>query len=139
MRTVVDTGVFISAALKAQTAPNAAVYLAAVRGVLLKSRSTEDELMEVVDRPYLARLIAPTARARLVELMTMAELVSITESIALCRDPKDDKFLELAVSGRADMIVSGDADLLVLNPFRGIPILPPATFVREMERSSGSR
>jgi predicted nucleic acid-binding protein len=41
----------------------------------------------------------------------------------------DDKFLELAVSGHADFIVSGDADLLVLNPFRDIAIIPPATFV----------
>jgi putative PIN family toxin of toxin-antitoxin system len=138
MRTVVDTGVLVSAAIKAQTPPSAAVHLAVVRGVLLKSRSTEAELMDVIDRPYLARLIAPTARARLVELMTKAELVSITESIATCRDPKDDKFLELAVSGGADVIVSGDADLLVLNPFRGIPIVPPATFVRDAERSPES-
>jgi uncharacterized protein len=70
--------------------------------------------------------------------MTKAELVSITESIALCRDPKDDKFLELAMSGGADVIVSGDADLLVLNPFRGIPIVPPATFVRDTEQSPES-
>ncbi len=47
-----------------------------------------------------------------------------------CRDPKDDKFLELAANGRADVIISGDADLLVLNPFRDIPILAPAAFGR---------
>ena len=64
MRVVVDTGVFISAAIKAQTIPNIAVYQAARRGVLLKSH-----LSEVIDRPYLARLIAPAARARLVELL----------------------------------------------------------------------
>jgi predicted nucleic acid-binding protein len=45
-------------------------------------------------------------------------------------DPKDDKFLELAVNGHADMIVSGDSDLLALNPFRDIPIVPPAIFIR---------
>lgn len=42
----------------------------------------------------------------------------------------DDKFLELAVNGHADLIVSGDADLLALGPFRGIPIITPATFLR---------
>nr|WP_294518875.1 putative toxin-antitoxin system toxin component, PIN family [uncultured Rhodopila sp.] len=47
-----------------------------------------------------------------------------------CRDPTDDKFLELAVNGRTDLILTGDADLLVLNPFRGIPILAPAIFVQ---------
>ena len=56
--------------------------------------------------------------------MAIAELVPITERIAACRDPTDDKFLELAVSGRADLIVTGDADLLTLNPFRSIPIIP---------------
>ena len=45
--------------------------------------------------------------------------MTITERVAACRDPKDDKFLELAVNGRADLIVSGDADLLVLDTFRG--------------------
>jgi predicted nucleic acid-binding protein len=46
-----------------------------------------------------------------------------------CRDPTDDKFLELAVSGNADLILSGDKDLLTLHPFRGIPIVTPAAFV----------
>jgi putative PIN family toxin of toxin-antitoxin system len=128
MRVVIDTGVLISAALKAQTVPSMAVYQAAQRGVLLKSSLTEAELMDVVDRPYLARLIAAEARARLMGLMATAELVTITERFAACRDPKDDKFLELAVSGQADIIVTGDADLLVLNPFRDIPIVTPATF-----------
>jgi len=50
--------------------------------------------------------------------------------IAGCRDPRDDKFLELAVSGDADLIVSGDADLLTLSPFRGIPIVRPAVFAQ---------
>ncbi len=122
MRVVIDTGVFTSAAIKAQTVPGIAVYRAAQRGLLLKSRSTEAELVEVIDRPRLARLIAPAARARLVELMSLAELVTITERIAECCDPKDDKFLELAVNGKTDVIVSGDADLLVLNPFRGVSV-----------------
>jgi len=63
-------------------------------------------------------------------LMAIAELVPIIERIAACRDPTDDKFLELAVNGRADLIVTGDADLLTLNPFRSIPIIPPAVFVQ---------
>jgi uncharacterized protein len=61
--------------------------------------------------------------------MAAAELVTIAEPIAACRDPTDDKSLELAVSGQADPIVTGDADLLALNPFRQIPIVTPAIFV----------
>jgi predicted nucleic acid-binding protein len=67
--------------------------------------------------------------------MATAELVTITERIVACRDATDDKFLELAVNGNADMIVSGDADPLVLNPFRGIPIIAPAVFVQGAARA----
>jgi predicted nucleic acid-binding protein len=70
------------------------------------------------------------------DVLDSAELVSISERIAACRDPKDDKFLEVAVSGRADLIVSGDADLLAINPFRGIPIVTPAAFLEGRRRQS---
>ncbi len=63
-------------------------------------------------------------------MLAAAELVTITQRIAACRDPTDDKFLELAVNGHADLIVSGDGDLLALNPFRQIPIVTPAIFVQ---------
>jgi predicted nucleic acid-binding protein len=66
--------------------------------------------------------------------MAAAELVTITERIVACRDPTDDKFLELAVNGHADLIVSGDGDLRALNPFRDIPIATPAAFVQGWPR-----
>lgn len=130
MRVVVDTNVFISAALKEKTPPEAAVHLAAESHLLLKSTITERELFVTLDRPRLAPLILPRFRDWLRELMAAAELVEIAERITACRDPKDDKFLELAVAGRADLIVTGDADLLVLNPFRDISIVTPAAFVQ---------
>jgi predicted nucleic acid-binding protein len=55
--------------------------------------------------------------------------VEITLRVSECRDPKDDKFLELAINGEATVIISGDKDLLVLNPFRTIPILSPREFL----------
>ena len=128
MRVVVDTNVFVSAALKDKSAPALAVHLVARRGMMLKSAATERQLFEVLDRPHLAPLIASAARDWLARLLAAAEMVAITERIVACRDPTDDKFLELAVNGRADFIVSGDADLLVLNPFRGIPIITPERY-----------
>ena len=128
MRIVVDTNVFISAALKEKSLPDIAVHIAADSGVLLKSTITKRELFVTLDRPRLAPLIPPRFRDWLSELLAAAELVTITERITACRDPKDDKFLELAVNGHADAIVSGDADLLVLDTFRGIPIITPAAF-----------
>ena len=129
MRVVVDTNVFVSAALSAKTSPALAVYLAERRCILLKSTATEQEILQVVERPQLAHLIAPPFLVWLSRLLTAAELVTITERVTECRAPKDNKFLELAVNGRADLIVSGDHDLLTLNPFREIPIVKPAAFV----------
>ena len=134
MSIVVDTNVFISAALKEKSLPGTAVHLVAESGLLLKSTITERELFVTLARPRLAPLIPPRFRNWLSELLAVAELVTITERITACRDPKDDKFLELAVSGHANLIVSGDADLLALNPFRGVPIVSPAAFVQRVAR-----
>ncbi len=130
MRVVVDTDVFISAALKERSPPSDAVHLAAERDLLLKSSTTEQELFITLARPRLTSLIPQHFLVWLEEVLAAAELVPITERIVACRDPKDDKFLELAVNGHADLIVSGDADLLTLNPFGGISIIAPAAFVR---------
>ena len=57
--------------------------------------------------------------------LVSGEAVEPIRHFALCRDPKDDIFLDIAVSGNADAIVSGDQDLLTIHPFENIPILPP--------------
>jgi uncharacterized protein len=137
MRVVVDTNVFISAALKGRSPPSDAVHLVSERDLLLKSATTEHELFITLARPRLAPLIPQRFRVWLEEMLAAAELVPITELIAACRDPKDDKFLELAVNGRADLIVSGDADLLTMNPFRDIPIVTPAMFMERTRRQPG--
>lgn len=134
MRIVVDTNIFVRAVLKANSLPFVVLrYIERYDG-LLKSAATEDEILRVLERPHIAAVTAPSFRAGLTTLLAGAELVDITEQLAACRDPKDDKFLELAVKGRADLVVSGDRDLLALNPFRGIPITAPATFVRAVVR-----
>jgi putative PIN family toxin of toxin-antitoxin system len=97
---------------------------------LLKSAATEQQLLEVLARPYIAAATIPALREGVAMMLAAAELVSINDRIAACRDPTDDKFLELAVNGRADLVVSGDGDLLALNPFRDIPIVTPAAFVQ---------
>ena len=68
------------------------------------------------------------ARALLVLLRRQAELVQPTATLRLSRDPGDDKFLECAVAGRADYIVSADADLLTLRAVQGLPILDAPDF-----------
>ncbi len=97
-------------------------------GGLLKTAATEQEVFEVIQRPRIAKKIPPSFRESLQRIFAAAESVTITEKISTCRDPKDDKFLELAVNGNADVIVSGDVDLLILNTFREIPIINSAAF-----------
>jgi len=89
--------------------------------------------LHVLARPHIAAVTIPLFRKDLAKLAS-AELVTITERIAACRDPHDDKFPELAVNDHADLIVSGDGDLLALNPFRQIPIVTPAAFVQGIAR-----
>ena len=103
---------------------------------LLKTAATEREVVAVLQKPRIAQNIPLSFLDNVRRLLAAADLVAITERVAGCRDPKDDKFLELAVNGRADVIVSGDADLLVLDTFRGIPIVTPAAFVHAGHRRS---
>jgi putative PIN family toxin of toxin-antitoxin system len=134
MRLVVDTNVFVSAALKENSLPFLVVRWIDQHDCLLKSVGTEQQLLEVLRRPYLVAATIPSLREGVARMLAAAELVTITERIAVCRDPTDDKFLELAVNVHADLIVSGDADLLALNPFRDIPIVTPAMFVQGVAR-----
>lgn len=128
MRLVVDTNIFVSAALKESSWPGMVIRSLEASGGLLKTAATEAEVIEVLQRPYFAQKLPPAYLDRVRRIFAAAELVAIVERIAACRDPTDDKFLELAVNGHADMIVAGDLDLLVLNPFRGIPIITPLAF-----------
>jgi putative PIN family toxin of toxin-antitoxin system len=130
MRVVVDTNVIVSAALKASSLPRIALSWIDRHSGLLKSIVTEQEILRVLQRPHLAAVTASFFRDDLARMPAKAELVTIAERVVAGRDPNDDKFLELAMNGQADLIVTGDADLLVLNPFHGIPIVSPATFVR---------
>lgn len=128
MRLVVDTNVFVSAALQQVSWPGMVVRWLDTYGGLLKTSATEQELMLVLQRPRLAPKIDPDFVVDLRRMFAAAELVTITERVTLCRDPDDDKFLELAVNGHADLIVTGDTDLLALDSFRDIPIISPAAF-----------
>ncbi len=128
MRLVVDTNVFVSATLTQASWPGMVVRWLDKYGGLLKTSVTEQELMEVLKRPRIAPKVAPIFLDNLRRVLAAAELVTIAEVVTGCRDPDDDKFLELAVNGHADAIISGDIDLRVLDTFRGIPIITPAAF-----------
>ncbi len=130
-RYVYDTNVIVSAALIPGSIPRQAFDKGLAEGIVLMSVPTVLELAEVLGREKLDKYLLPDDRLRfLATLLRTVNLVEVTEVISDCRDPRDNKFLELAVCGQADLIVAGDEDLLVLNPFRDIPIVTPREFLR---------
>ena len=132
-RYVFDTNVLVSALLFQASKPGLAFDRALDSGTILTSAECIGELNDVLSRAKFNRYVDPDERQRFLgALIREARLVDIRESVEACRDPKDDQVLELAVNGRAGAIITGDADLLALNPFRGIPIITPAEFLRDL-------
>ncbi len=129
-RFVCDVNVIISAVLLPGSKPDYALRKAQDLGELLASESMWLELEQVLARPKFNRYITLEERNDfLLNLSETIQFINVTEQINECRDPKDNKYLELAVSGKAECIVTGDDDLLVLNPFRGIEILTIQEFL----------
>jgi uncharacterized protein len=130
-RIVVDTNVLVSRLLAPASVPGK-VTDKALESRLLVSEATLAELVEVLTRPKFDPYVTLEERERFFALLTrLATRVLIHHRVQACRDPNDDKFLELAVNGQAACIVTGDGDLLALHPFRGIAILSPSAFLAE--------
>ena len=133
-RIVIDTNVFISALLIKRSVPFQVVKLAFTQGIILYSDATFTELQQVIFRPKFNKYMTLEERnIFLFKFIDESKFVEIKEEIRACRDTKDDKFLELAVNGNANFIITGDADLLVLNPFREIEIITPEVFVSRFQ------
>jgi len=130
-RYVFDTNTLISAAIFRNSIPANALEAAIASGFLLFSLETQDEFFSVLTRTKFDRYLTQSERVDFVEFLTQYHLlIEEVPHVAACRDPKDDKFLALAIAAGASAIVTGDDDLLVLNPFRGAAILTPAEFLR---------
>lgn len=106
------------------------------------SEQTVAELRDVLTRPRMILsygISDATVEAVVAAVAASGEAVVPDRRVLECRDPKDDKFLEVAVAGNADVIVSGDEDLLVLSPFEGVPIVGPAAFLAMLEQGPPHR
>jgi hypothetical protein len=129
-RVVVDTSVLISAALSAMGRPAAVVDFVVDHARFVFSVPTFDELVSRLARPKFDRYLSTAEREAFVtSLARVAVWTDIAGTLRACRDPGDDKFLETALAGQAECIVTGDQDLLVLDPFQGIPIVTAAGFL----------
>ena len=129
-RVVIDTNVLISGLFLATSTPAQAVDKAITNAQLIATMETLRELIEKLHSPKFDRYVRLERRDALLErVASLVQIIDVLQSIRASRDPKDDKFLEAAVNGRADVILTGDKDLLDLNPFRGIAIVSPADYL----------
>jgi putative PIN family toxin of toxin-antitoxin system len=133
-RFVFDTNTVISALLNKNSTPRKAFDKAMEMGKILISIAIIDELNDVLGREKFNKYVSEEERIQfLIVLLQEAVFVEITEAVRECRDPRDDKFLELAINGSAGYIISGDKDLLSLHPFRGIAVVSPKDFLESAE------
>ena len=129
LRGVFDNNVLVSAALLGGVSRRAFdKFLDS--GTVLISVPVLLELADVLNRPKFDKYVTHDERMRfMVSFLKVAEMIEVSGTITVCRDPKDNKLLELAVSGTANFLITGDKDLLVLNPFRGVEIIAPREFL----------
>ncbi len=133
-RYVFDTNIFVGALLFSTGKPAQVFQYVLRQGEILVSFELLEELNEVLRREKFSRYITSEDREKFLEaLIERSILVKLTEKIQVCRDLKDDQILELAISGSAKFIITGDKDLLVLNPFRDVQIITPEAFLQNIE------
>jgi len=134
MRLVFDTNVLISAVLAPNSIPAKVLNWGEDNGVILYSSATLIELLSVLNRPKFAKYIDTNDIKGLSMRITATwVLVPILKQISLCRDSKDDMFIELALNGEATYLISGDKDLLILDSIQNIPVVSPKIFWDEIK------
>lgn len=143
MRVVLDTNILVRALIMPHGSVGPVVQrLRQGDYILLYSATLLEELVDVLNRPRIRDKYGLTAAdiETILRLMLLrGQVITPTRSITACRDPKDNKFLEVAVTGQAEALVSGDEDLLVLHPFEGIPIVSPAEFLKLLDNRDADK
>jgi putative PIN family toxin of toxin-antitoxin system len=129
-RVVIDTNVFISALLNPLGTPKKVINIAVSQFTILQSKATYQELATRISKNKFDKYLEKDDRLDfLSSLKNRSLFVDIWHETRVCSDLDDNKFLELAVSGMAQYIITGDKDLLILNTYQGIPIITPAEFL----------
>jgi uncharacterized protein len=131
---VFDTNVIISAILIETSVSALALAKAQAMGLILQSDETFAELKTTICRKKFSKYLSAEKRDKFLEIFEkQSKFIVVTTNPTICRDPKDNKFLGLAVDGQATCIVSGDNDLRILQKFEAIVILSPSEFLAQSE------
>ena len=135
-RIVIDTNCFVSRLLTPKSINSQAVRYAFDHHLILISSETLTELEMVLSRKKFDNYVSLEDRQKFIlYLNNLAEIIDVVNHVEVCRDPKDDKFLSLAIAGNANLIITGDEDLLVLKSYQNIPILSPKYFLAQTDKS----
>ena len=140
IRAVADTNVLVSAAIKPRgEAGRVLAHWQNGEFTLLYGTALLEELIDVLNRPHLRdkyRLTPHYLHLFLGVIRIRGEKVEPTHRVTVCRDPHDDMFMDVALNGEADYVISNDNDLLVLSPFEDIQIITPSAFLRQLEHQN---
>lgn len=145
LRTVLDTNTLVSAALRIDSVPRRALVCALAVSEVCASLQTLAELERVFRRKRLDRYLPLDMRVKFLSLVrSRMRIFAVSEADLravkpACRDANDNIFLALALVAEAQTIISGDQDLLILNPWRGIAIRTPAEFLEYFDSEGESR
>lgn len=127
---VIDASTVIGAALRQGGNPWLVLVGAYEQDIVAMSEPVANEILDVLARPKFARVLTVARQAEIARLLfTRAHWFVPEFRVADCRDPKDNIYLELALTAQAAALVSSDHDLLALHPWRGIPVLRPTEFL----------
>ncbi|WP_080059783.1 putative toxin-antitoxin system toxin component, PIN family [Spirosoma aerolatum] len=131
-RFVFDANALISAALSRLPTNAHALKKADSIGTIVYSNETCLEFLDVLFRSKFDKYFSLSVREEIADrFLSRFHEVQVTETVVACRDPKDDKYLALALSAQASCIISGDEDLLILHPFQTILILKATDFLQQ--------
>ena len=128
MKVVIDTNIWISYLLGGLLQRiDEKVLSKEIKAVV--SDETLKELSEVLSRPRFKNIFTAERIKELFSLLdSYAIVVSPSQKVSACRDEKDNFLLEVALEGKADYLITGDEDLLVLNVFHNTKIVRPKDF-----------
>lgn len=136
-RVVVDTDTIVSDILLPQSVSGRLLDLLAGQAVLIFSPATRDELLGVISREKFDRYVSVELRERAVTILLRdGDIVTPRHCVHICRDPKDDKFLDAARAGNADCLISGMQISSICTSSRASPYSQPDAILRNLGQSN---
>lgn len=129
MRVVIDTNVWVSRLLLANSVSARAVDMALDEHDVVVSEASMEELADVLSRGKFDRYTSREDRVDFVRrVLQVATMVPVLSEIADCKNPQDNRILALAFDSGSECLISGDRVLVTQSPWRGIAIVPPGVF-----------